>query len=49
MCFQPGKYKDAFKGQVKASFSAVFQAFDLFRIPDDINYNDRLIFVVIIH
>lgn len=34
---------------MKADFSAALQPFDLFLLPDDINYNDRLISVVITH
>lgn len=34
---------------MKASFFARFQPFDLFILPDGSNYNDRLIFALIIH
>lgn len=45
-CFQPESIRDIFR--VKALFSAAFQSFDLFRLSD-VNYKDRLIFVVIVH
>lgn len=40
--------RDVFR-EGKGSFSTMFQPFDLVRLPNYINYNDKLSFVVIIH